>query len=138
MGDKNLHETRHVPNDCNSIWTIKHKSLHLIELSLKEFMLASAMPFSVKDHDVLDSDDTLGYVKVSCKNLLEGTGERMISCMKTYNGSKKNSKELPAKLCLCFKQAANDDIEVRLNLYQVVLVHCSHAHLKQLYCVSEI
>ena len=115
MNGKDLHKTRYISNNRDPIWTIQHKSLCLIELPAKDFMLANAMTFVVKDHDTLKSDDTLGYVKVPCEDLLEGTGERKEYTLDTYKNGKKDDKDkgLPPKLYLRFKKATKDDIEVR-------------------------
>ena len=117
MQDKEVHRTEYVTNDLDPIWTIKTASLFLLEMTAKDFFLSNAMTLIIKDHDALQSNNVIGYVKVPHNDLLFGTGQRKGYVIETYNGIKTRNSDQPPMLYLRFKKATADDMQVCISLF---------------------
>ena len=78
-GSKEIHRTRVISKSLNPVWTIKTKSLFLINTTIENYFEGSNfLSFQVKDYDAFTKNDTLGTVDISKESLLNGTGERQV------------------------------------------------------------
>lgn len=110
MMGKEVHRTAVISNSLDPIWTLKSKSLFLLQMSPEQFFSSTGgMTFTLKDYDSLGSNELLGRVNVQLDELLQGTGER--TGYEIIPDKPSEGKD-NGKLYLRFKEATPDDIEV--------------------------
>ncbi len=94
-GRNQLHKTDVVPNTLHPVWTLSTGAMFLIQTTLTEFFQrGNNIEFIVKDYDTVGANDTLGYVLVKKRDLLEGNGERVEYVL---NPPKRQEKKLGSK-----------------------------------------
>jgi hypothetical protein len=77
-GSKEIHRTSVISKTLNPVWTVRTKSLFLIDQTLGEYFSGSNfITFELKDYDAFKKNNTMGTVEVSKETLLKGTGERL-------------------------------------------------------------
>ena len=77
MGGIDVHRTKAISKSLDPVWTLESDALFLLKMTPEEFFHSSnGMAFIIKDYDAVGSNEVLGRVLVSHKELLEGTGER--------------------------------------------------------------
>lgn len=86
VGKREVHKTKHISQNLNPIYTIKHKSLGILDLATKELSAHKGLIFQVKDYDTLGSNDELCSCQVPADQLLEMTGERLEFELETDRG----------------------------------------------------
>lgn len=75
---KYIHETKHVENTLNPVFTVKSNSLFILSVSAEKLYAYNGLQFKVKDHDDFGvSNDTLGFVDVTAQQLYESTSDRL-------------------------------------------------------------
>ena len=113
MAGKEVHRTSIVPKSLDPIWTLRKKSLFLLQMTPEQFFSCSGgMSFTMEDYDSVSSNELLGRVTVTLEELLKGTGERTgYDIIPDEPGQKGKTH---GKLYLRYKEATPEDIEVRL------------------------
>mmetsp|Transcript_26255 Transcript_26255/g.56904 ORF Transcript_26255/g.56904 Transcript_26255/m.56904 type:complete len:975 (-) Transcript_26255:79-3003(-) len=71
-----IHETKHIPNTLNPIFTVKTGNLFVVPK--KDVQAAGKLLFKVKEYDRISiTNETLGSVEIDADTLLKAKGERM-------------------------------------------------------------
>jgi len=77
MKGKEIHRTSVISKDLNPIWTLKERSLFVLQMTPEEFFSASSgISFVIKDFDAVGSNEIMGYVNINLEELLAGEGKR--------------------------------------------------------------
>ena len=77
MGRKDLHETKHISQTLNPVYSAETNSSFVLEESPKDVRANGGLVFKIKDWDLLGKNDDLGQVTVDADALYVASGEPM-------------------------------------------------------------
>lgn len=76
-GRKDLHETKHISQTLNPVYSPETNSFFVLDTNAKEIHDFGGLVFKIKDWDLLGKNDELGHVEVSPNAIYDATGENM-------------------------------------------------------------
>ena len=79
LGRREIHKTKHVEKSLNPIWTIDHKSVFVLDVSIRELFEQpdEGLVLIIKDYDFATEDNYVGLVVVPPSDLYIANGERI-------------------------------------------------------------
>lgn len=93
--------------EVDPIWTLNTGSLFLLTLNLKELFLSNGLTLIVYDYDTLGSDEQLGTVTFTPKQIYDAKGEREdLKLLPPHN----KAGEVPGHIALRCRRATEHDI----------------------------
>jgi hypothetical protein len=110
LGKKEIHRTKRISKTTDPIWPVHKGSLFILSATAQEFFQSAGLTFIVKDYDALGSNEVLGKVTLSHKELLDSKGERMEYKLKElYGGYDPKKAVYPPKLNIRVRPASKKD-----------------------------
>jgi hypothetical protein len=89
------------------IWTLETGSLFLLPVEMKDLFLGDGLIFTLHDYDSVGTDEVLGIVVLSPKQVYECTGQRIEYKLQPPPG---HFEQVPGHLVIRCRRASNYDI----------------------------
>ncbi len=79
FGGKEIHRTKYVEKSLNPIWTIEHKSVFVLDVSVRELFEQPdlGLVLIIKDYDFATEDDNVGLAIIPPSDLYIASGQRI-------------------------------------------------------------
>ena len=77
IGHRRVHKTKAIKNTRDPIYTVKERSVFVLDVATKEIKDHDGITFQVMDFDLVGKHDALGQVTVPADKILEASGDRL-------------------------------------------------------------